>query len=251
MEGNMKHYINVWLIIMLVSYVCLFVVTIRDENKKKRRQILTAIGIVSLILWNTSFRYFNLHASVVYLMAIFWIWVYTAPVDFGMRVFYVFSALAMIPATLGLIAFFLIPYDSWYTQNYIEEVLKSSPEKMEYIIPEQTDRVRFINGLDDYQIVIQSIEKNEDYEVEVYNVQFFSEISNEQIGPGSYYILMIDNARRVKVLPKKDGEADHVIRYSYNAYCKDINTDSNVRNIFYKEYEFYVPKEVAEKYNAE
>ena len=131
-------------------------------------------------------------------------------------------------------------------KNYCEEVLIVSPEKFEATIPEKTEDVRFVLGLEYYPLSVYKSTIDGEYTVE-----YFYETYDEIFGPGPHCIPFKDDARTVKVLPKEPGERDHVIRYLYMADLKDKNTDYVIQTVFYNEYIFYLPEEVAERYNRE
>ena len=242
----MNYYFNIWFCLMLAALVSNLVGTFVENHKWFIKVISIAAGIVSLILWNLNPRFFNLHGSIVYVVIMAWACFFIVPRS-GLDLFLDFAmTLVAIYVGLLLIDGLSEKYTDWYAKNYCEEVLIVSPEKFEATIPEKTEDVRFVLGLEYYPLSVYKSTIDGEYTVE-----YFYETYDEIFGPGPHCIPFKDDARTVKVLPKEPGERDHVIRYLYMADLKDKNTDYIIQTIFYNEYEFYLPEEVAERYNRE
>ena len=242
----MNYYINIWFVLMLVALVMNLVGTFVENYKWTIKFISIAAGIVSLILWNLTPRFFNMHGSVVFVVLMTWACVFIFP-RCGLDLFMDFAmTVAAIYVGLLLIDGFSEKYTDWYAKNCCEEVLIASPEKFEATIPEKTEDVRFVLGLEYYPLSVYKSTIDGEYTVE-----YFYETYDEIFGPGPHCIPVKDDARAVEVLPKEPGERDHAIRYLYMADLKDKNTDYVIQTVFYNKYEFYLPEEVAERYNRE
>ena len=242
----MNYYINIWFFLMLVALVMNLVGTFVENYKWTIKFISIAVGIVSLILWNLTPRFFNMHGSVVFVVLMTWACAFIFP-RCGLDLFMDFAmTVAAIYVGLLLIDGFSDKYTDWYAKNCCEEVLIVSPEKFEATIPEKTEDVRFVLGLEYYPLAVYKSTIDGEYTVE-----YFYETYDEIFGPGPHCIPVKDDARTVKVLPKEPGEKDHAIRYLYMADLKDKNTDYVIQTVFYNEYVFYLSEEVAERYNRE
>ena len=245
----MKHYINIWSILSISFLIYFVVLTIKAKKEQKKRLILSAFSIFFLIIWNTSFRYYNMHVNVAYAAVLFWGCVYIDPTDKMEHFIRVLLILTSFVLWVAICMLFTGPYDMWYVSKYVKEEVQSEPEKVEYTMPNETTTFRLKDGLDNYPIRLKKGTSLEGYDY--IEIEFFSEEKDDQDESKSYCYLQEKTARYVKILPKKAGEEDHVVQYTYHADMIDLNTGLKIRPIYYNVYEFYVPKEVAEAYNVE
>lgn len=241
LEENMSHYMNIWFFVLCATILANVAATFFEDKKWTLKFIVIIVEIVALIIWNLTPRLYNLHISTIFVILLVWACCIVIPQK-GMDLF-MDGMNTFVAAFVGVIVIlgFFEPYPQWYTENFGVEVEYVDPTIKEYTIPEETDPVRLPNGLDYYQISVYKDVVNKRYEL-----QFFVDNSVET---GERYDLIYRFAKDVKLLPKKPEEPAYVVITTHAVTIIDPATDMVLNNRSYDEYTFYVPEEVAEKYN--
>ena len=237
----MKNYMDLWFGLMCVA---LIMIPIYGRNTS-RKVVFSLVGTFCCAMWTLNNpSYYDVEVLGVILVVGLALNLFCHPKNkYSMK-----ESILIILLLVSLFFYIFFGFGqwhkSWYLKNFCEVQLVYDPDVDLYVIPKETERVRFDYGFNFYQATI--CQKQVDGP---YTIQFFYYEENGRYGEGTFYSLNEDYANEVVVLPKDPSELDYVYRYRYSMRYIDQNTGEPLDNGRYIKYEFHLSKEVAEEIN--
>ncbi len=235
----MLYYVDIWAILTCVTACSIFFVT----HKKAYIILCDLASVTFFAIWVTQTpHYYTMEAIATYIAILFVINViaFTKWKLSRMDIFVI--TFMCVFFWFGFVMSSAEDFHQWYINN-VCEVEKEDPSRVyTYVIPTETERVRFVGGFEFYQVEIGKNRIDGDY-----NIKFFAYVDDEAYGQGMFYELHECTAEEVEVQDKNPSDLDYVNYYIYKVKYIDPYTGECLKQWTHYKFEFFLPANIAQK----